>query len=95
MDNNLTTLPMQTFQAIPNPNADAMQIVALVKRGGKTTGYQLSDGQVLSKDEGIELAKNGGIKGVGVATRNGNPYLRSLPDQSEGNNLGRLPSITQ
>ena len=29
---------------VPNPKADAKEIVGLVKSSGKITGYQLSDG---------------------------------------------------
>ncbi|WP_394525181.1 DUF3892 domain-containing protein [Lacrimispora sp. JR3] len=87
-------LPMMALEDIPVPNADAKQIVALVKESGRVTGYQLSDGRVLDKEEGVRLAKQGGIKGVGVSSRNGKEYLKSLPDGSEGNNLSNLPSIT-
>ena len=52
----------------------------------------------LSREEYIAfnmlLAKNGGIRGVGVGIRKGTEYLKALPDGSEGNNLGNLPSIT-
>ena len=40
------------------------------------------------------MAKMGEIAGVAVATKKGNEYLRSLPDDDESNNLGNLPSIT-
>ncbi|WP_110954007.1 DUF3892 domain-containing protein [Anaerosinus massiliensis] len=93
--NDFSKLPMMALQDIPQPNADAKQIVALVKEDGLVTGYQLSDGRVLSKDEGVQLAKQGGIQGVGVAVRNGTEYLKSLPDENEGNNLNNLPSVTQ
>ena len=87
-------MPMNTFKNIPKPDANAQHIVGCVKEGGRVTGYKLSDGRILSKEEGIALARQGGIKGVGIATRKGNEYLRSLPDESEGNNLDNLPSIT-
>lgn len=90
-----TILPMMAMDDIPTPNADAQEIVALVKKSGKTTGYKLSDGRILSKEQGVALAKQGGIRGVGVAVNQGNAYLKSLPDGSEGNNLGNLPAITQ
>jgi len=92
---NLSALPMNTLQDIPQPKADAKEITALVKEGGRVTGYQLSDGRTLGKAEGVRLAKDGGIKGVGVSTRNGSEYLKSLPDGSENNNLGNLPSVSQ
>lgn len=95
MENDVSKLPMMALKDIPTPNADAKEIAALVKEDGRVTGYQLSDGRILNKEEGVELAKQGGIKGVGVATRNGNEYLKSLPDETEDNNLDNLPSVTQ
>ncbi|RKJ38929.1 DUF3892 domain-containing protein [Acutalibacter sp. 1XD8-33] len=76
----------------PVPNKDAKSIIKLVRQNGKISGYELSDGRVLSKREGVALAKQGGIRGVAIASRNGNEYLRSLPDGDESNNLGDLPS---
>ena len=92
---DLSTLPLMAMSEIPKPQPDAKHITALVKDSGKTTGYQLSDGQVISKEQGVELARQGQIAGVGIAVNQGTEYLKSLPDQSEGNNLGNLPSITQ
>ena len=76
----------------PVPNKDAKNITKLVRKNGKISGYELSDGTVLSKREGVALAKQGGIRGVAIASRNGSEYLRSLPDGDESNNLGDLPS---
>ncbi len=92
---DMSKLPRIAMQEIPTPRADAQQIVALVKEGGRIAGYQLADGRTLSKEEGVKCAREGGILGVGIATRNGSEYLKSLPDDSEGNNLGNLPSVTQ
>lgn len=94
-NHDLSKLPMMALKDIPAPNADANEITALVKGDGRVTGYQLSDGRILNKEEGVELTKQGGIKGVGVATRNGSEYLKSLPDETEDNNLDNLPSVTQ
>lgn len=93
--NDLRTLPMNTLSAVPQPGPGAQRITALVKQGGRVTGYQLADGRVLSKENGIALAKQGGIAGVGIANRKGSEYLKSLPDGNEDNNLSNLPSITQ
>ncbi|WP_312640750.1 DUF3892 domain-containing protein [Hydrogenoanaerobacterium sp.] len=93
--NDLSKLPMMALKDIPQPNEDAKKITALVKTGGRVTGYQLSDGRVMDKDEAVQLARQGGIQGVGISARNGNEYLKSLPDGSENNNLGNLPSISQ
>ena len=92
---DLSTLPLMAMSEVPTPQPDAKHITALVKDSGKITGYQLSDGQIISKEQGVELARQGGIAGVGIATNQGTEYLKSLPDQSEGNNLSSLPSITQ
>ncbi len=39
------------------------------------------------------MARQGGIKGVGIAQRSGNEYLKALPDGEESNNLGSLPTV--
>ena len=91
--NNAQALPLQAFKEIPEANADAKEITALVKDSGTITGYQLSDGSIINKEQGIKLAKLGQIAGVGIATNKDVEYLKSLPDVTEANNLGNLPSI--
>uniref|UniRef100_UPI00405610F8 DUF3892 domain-containing protein n=1 Tax=Agathobacter sp. TaxID=2021311 RepID=UPI00405610F8 len=88
-------LPYAALDEIPNPKSDAKEIVGLVKSGGRITGYQLSDGSNVSKEEGVAMAKAGNIQGVGVAHRKGSEYLKSLPDGTENNNLGNLPSVSE
>ena len=87
-------LARNTLDDIPTPKSDAKEIIGLVKSGGRVTGYQLSDGSTVSKQEGVDLAKEGGIKGVGIAHRKDTEYLKSLPDGTENNNLNNLPSIS-
>lgn len=89
-----SALARSSLDTIPTPKSDAKDVVGLVKSSGKITGYQLSDGSTVSKQDGVSLAKNGEIKGVGVAHRNGSEYLKSIPDGSENNNLSNLPSIS-
>jgi len=91
--NNAHGLPFLALKEIPEVQPDAKEITALVKDSGTITGYQLSDGNIISKEQGIELARQGQIAGVGIATNKGTEYLKSLPDVKEGNNLGNLPSI--
>lgn len=79
---------------VPAPKADAKEIIGLVKSSGRITGYRLSDGATVSKEEGVAMAKAGDIKGVGVAHRKDTEYLKSLPDSKEDNNLGNLPSVS-
>ena len=88
-------LPYAALDDVPNPKSDAKEIVGLVKSSGKISGYQLSDGSTVSKEEGISMAKAGDIKGVGIAHRKDSEYLKSLPDGSERNNLGNLPAISE
>ena len=87
-------LAKNTLDEIPQPKSDAREIVGLVKHSGRIDGYQLSDGSTVSKEEGVQMAKSGDIKGVGVAHRGDTEYLKSVPDSSEGNNLGSLPSVS-
>lgn len=92
---DLSKLPMMAMEYVPEPNDNAKQIVSLIRDEGKVTGYELEDGQILDKEEAVELAKQNGIRGVGVASRKGNEYLKSLPDEEDENNLSNLPSRTQ
>lgn len=99
MENNKKDFGSQLAYAaldeIPNPKSDAKEVVGLVKSGGRITGYQLSDGSNVTKEEGVAMAKAGDIQGVGVAHRKDNEYLKALPDGEENNNLGNLPSISE
>ena len=103
MENHMNTnkkdlgsqLAYAALDEIPTPKSNAQEIVGLVKSSGRITGYQLSDGRIVSKEEGVSLAKSGDIQGVGVAHRNDSEYLKALPDGSENNNLGNLPSVSE
>lgn len=87
-------LARNTLDDIPEPKSDAKEIVGLTKTSGRITGYQLSDGSTVSREEGVAMAKDGDIRGVGIAHRRDAEYLKSLPDSSENNNLGNLPSVS-
>ena len=87
------SLPMRAMQEVPKPRPDAQKIIALVKENGRITGYELANGQILSKEAGIKAAREGGIIGVGVSSRKGNEYLKSLPDDTDDNNLSNLPTV--
>lgn len=74
---------------------NAEQITKLIKSGGEVVGYELESGVHVSVQQAIEMAKNNGLKHVGVSTsKDGSEYIRSLADGDESNNLGNLPSIT-
>ncbi|MGN0384413.1 MAG: DUF3892 domain-containing protein [Lachnospiraceae bacterium] len=94
MNKDITSaLPLAAMDYIPTPNEDALSITGLVKEHGRITGYQLSDNKIVSKEEGVTLAKNGKIKGVGIAHNKDTEYLKSIPDDSENNNLSSLPTV--
>ena len=88
----VSNLPENINKYVPQPRPDAKEIVSLIKSEGRVTGYVLSDGTNLSKEEGVELAKKGGIKNVAISSRGKSEYLRTLPDGKEVNNLGNLPA---
>ena len=87
-------LAKNTLDQIPQTAPNAKRITGLVKEGGRITGYQLSDNTVVEKQQAVNMAKQGQIAGVGVAHRGDTEYLKSIPDSSENNNLGNLPSIS-
>lgn len=86
-------LPLAAMDEIPTANEDAATITGLVKRKGRIEGYQLSDERIVSRDEGVALAKSGQIKGVGIAHNKDTTYLKSIPDGTENNNLSSLPTV--
>ena len=87
-------LAKQTLDQIPQAKNNAKRIVGLVKEGGRITGYQLSDNTILAKQQAVDMAKQGRIAGVGIAHRGDTEYLKSIPDDSENNNLGNLPAVS-
>ena len=68
-------LAYAALDEVPTPKSDAKEIVGLVKSSGRISGYQLSDGSTVSKEEGVSMAKAGEIQGVGIAHRKDNEYL--------------------
>ena len=77
-------------------DTDKNSITAIMKHSGEITGYELSNGEQITKERGVELAKAGTISGVSVATsKKGEEYLRSLRDEDESNNLSSLPIIEE
>lgn len=93
-DQAQSMLAQNTLDQIPAPNSNARSITGLVKEGGKVTGYRLSDNSILEKGQAVQLARQGGISGVGIAHRGDTEYLKSIPDGTEGNNLSSLPSVS-
>ena len=91
---NAADLVKNTLDQIPQAEPNARRIIGLVKEGGRITGYQLSDSTVVEKQQAVTMAKQGRIAGVGIAHRGDTEYLKSIPDGTESNNLGNLPSVS-
>jgi hypothetical protein len=54
----------------------------------------LENGNVYSINEAIMMTRDGLIEGVNVGkARNGREYLRSNPNDSEGDNLDNIPTF--
>ena len=87
-------LVKNTLDQIPQANPNAKRIVGLVKESGRITGYKLSDETFVSKPEAVSMAKRGQIAGVGIAHRGDTEYLKAIPNGSENDNLGNLPSVS-
>ena len=87
-------LVKQTLDQIPQAKANAKRIIGLVKEGGRVTGYQLSDSSFVEKQQAVAMAKQGQIAGVGIAHRGDTEYLKAIPNGSENDNLGNLPSVS-
>ncbi|MGL5379211.1 DUF3892 domain-containing protein [Clostridium sp.] len=95
-DGMMGGLPININKEVPTPNSNANSITALIKHSGEVVGYELSNGERVSKEEGVQIARAGGISGVAVGvSKKGEEYLRSLPDDTEGNNLSSLPTINE
>ena len=92
-ENKSVSLPKAALDDIPTPDSDALAITGLVKNSGRISGYQLSDNRIVSRADGVSLAKAGKIKGVGIAHNKDTEYLKSIPDGSEDNNLSSLPTV--
>ena len=87
-------LVKQTLDQIPQATPNAKRITGLVKKGGRITGYQLSDQTIVEKQQAVNMAMQGQIAGVGIAHRGDTQYLKAIPNGSENDNLGSLPTVS-
>jgi hypothetical protein len=61
---------------------------------GDITDVMLDNGNVYSIDEAIMMTRDGLIEGVNVGkARNGREYLRSNPNDREGDNLDNMSAF--
>ena len=79
-----------------NKNERATHMITRVVKDnqGEITAYEFENGDIVSKEQAVMLAKHGSISGVSISTsRKGEEFLRSLPDNDKSNNLDSLPVI--
>lgn len=60
---------------------------------GANTHYELTDGRALTREEAVQLHKNGQLQGYHIYLRNGVEYLRDDPDSSIEDNIDEQKSI--
>lgn len=72
---------------------DTARIVKVKKNpDGDITDVMLENGNVYSIDEAVMMARDGLISGVSVGrAKNGREYLRSNPNERQGDNLDNMP----
>lgn len=93
----LTDLLAQNANAIVSEGGvGARSITKVIKHDQEVVGYELSDGNRVSMEQAIEMATANQLEHVGVSTsKKGQPYIRSLADGDESNNLSNLPIIVE
>lgn len=79
-----------TYDEIPKEAPGAKEITNVIKKNGKIVGYELGGSMQITKEEGVQMAKKGQIKNVGIAHRSDEQYLKSLPDSVDENNLSNM-----
>ena len=87
---------MKKGSVIMNKSEGSTHVISRVAKDnqGEITAYELENGEIVSKEQAVLLAKQGNISGVSVSTsKKGEEFLRSLPDQNKANNLDSLPVI--
>ena len=88
----MKNLAMLSLDFVPEEQPDAKEITKIIKHGNIVVGYEIGNEFSVTKEEAIEMVKEGKIKNVGIAHRKGNIYLKSIPDSNWNNNLNNLPS---
>ena len=82
---------MKNSKTQNNSNVACITEVLTKEGSSAAAGYKLSNGETVSVEEAVQMAKNGEIKDVTVSSRNGEEFLRSYPDGDDSNNLRDLP----
>jgi hypothetical protein len=71
-----------------------MKIIKVKKNeDGEVTDVMLENEKIVSFSETVDMIKNKEIEGVTVAHRGDKSYLRSVPNQDDGDNINNLPTF--
>ncbi|MPN26081.1 hypothetical protein SDC9_173503 [bioreactor metagenome] len=75
--------------------SDKGKIVKVKKNtDGDITDVMIDNGSVYSINEAINMVKEGSLEGVNVGkARNGREFLRSNPNDKDGDNLDSMPTF--
>lgn len=61
---------------------------------GEIVSYKLDNNKILNKKEAVSFAEEGKIDGVTIGvSKNGEKFLKSMPDGNKSNNLDNMPEI--
>ena len=58
---------------------------------GANTHYRLSDGRIITREEGVHMNKEGKLPDYHIYPLNGVEYLRDNPDTREEDNIDNQP----
>ncbi len=75
--------------------SDKGKIVKVKKNtDGDITDVMIDNGSVYSINEAITMVRDGALEGVNVGkARNGREFLRSNPNDNDGDNLDSMPTF--
>lgn len=60
---------------------------------GANTHYRLSDGRIVTREEAVQMCKNGLFPDYHIFPLNGVEYLRDNPDTNPADNIDNQPLI--
>ena len=60
---------------------------------GANTHYKLSDGRIVTRQEGVAMCRRGELPGYNIITVDGVDYLRDNPDTRVSDNIDSQPLI--
>jgi len=60
---------------------------------GANTHYRLSDGRIVTREEAVEMCRDGELPDYHIYETDGVEYLRDNPDTEESDNIDNQPLI--